>query len=578
MQKIKAYWQRLSDLGLSDDMSSDVAKRIRLTNRISFGILLFCLPQIFIYISLGSVLAGIVQAGTVIAFCFPFILNHFKQYHAAKYALLIPGNFNIYFTSSILGFGSGDHLAYLMIILTVFMIFNLKETKHLIFHVSLTLISFTATELTGELFGGSFAIPAGEIHATYLGNFAVTMIMTILIAIYFQNVSNKQADDIIVRAQRELQAVFDNSFDGIFLVEPESFQIAECNQRAVELFDFEKKEELIGKDANALRFRALTEPEIESIQERVRKNEKWSKEVRFISHQNRKFWGNVAYTLIKYGEISQMLIRITDITEKKIAEQELIKAKETAESANIAKANFLANMSHEFRTPINGVVGLAEIIQQEYQEEELTMYADLLLESGHRLLRTVDSILDLSKLESMIEGVDHKPVNLNQSVAECCEEFVEAVEEKGIQLNIPEAFPTYLSELEPILFQKVLHHLIGNAIKFTEEGSVDIILKPIKTSKRNSDKIQIQIKDSGIGMSEYFVNHKLFMKFEQESEGLDRNYEGSGLGLSVTKRIIELLKGTISVESAQGVGTTFTVLLPLSKIIRNPPKEEEIVS
>ena len=154
------------------------------------------------------------------------------------------------------------------------------------------------------------------------------------------------------------------------------------------------------------------------------------------SLRGRVFWGNVAFTYVRYGETTRLLIRITDITKKKQQEQELIRAKNIAESATIAKAYFLNNMSHEIRTPINGVIGLAEIIQQEYEEEELKMYADLMLESGQRLLRTISSILDLTKLESPEYEIKFREVCLNKMLEEVAANFKEEAQEKGIELHI----------------------------------------------------------------------------------------------------------------------------------------------
>lgn len=564
MNVLKRIWNALSNFGIHDELLSGEAKRTRLSNRIGFFGAILGIPHIFHYQELGAGYAVFTQSITITGLFLTLFWNHLGYLKFARYWLIILANLSIFFTSSFLGFGSGEHLAYLAVILVIFTFFDLKDRVSLISLISLSFICIFLLDIFDVQLLGEPVIDAEEQAKTYTGNFIVTILISIAIALYFQSLSDKQVDEIVLNAQEELKAIFNNSFDGIFIADLADHRIIETNYRAAELFDLEDHKDLIGRKIYDLMLEPYGEAEMQDINTRLVNNEKWSWEREFKTKQNRIFWGNMAYTFIKYGEKRQLLMRVTDITEGKEFEQKIIFEKERAESAMIAKAHFLNNMSHEIRTPINGVIGLAEIISTEYgeQEEELNMYADLLLESGQRLLRTIGSILDLSNLETFESEISFTQICLNQVVDSTIAEFRNESSEKGITLEFLEKERIYYVKSDLTLLQKVMEHLIGNAVKFTEEGGVNIGIETHQDPTTSETFFDVKIQDTGIGMSKDFIAKKLFMKFEQESEGLDRNYEGSGLGLSLVKRILELLKGEIFVESQQGEGSEFIVRLP----------------
>lgn len=566
-------WDRLSNLGVTDLLSSGDAKRIRLVNRVSVLAALLSSPHIFMYAEMGMELGTLIQGVTVFVMLLTPLFNAQKRYILGKYTLLISSNLNVFFTSAILGFENGDHLALLLVVLFTFMIFDLlKEKIHLIGILLLSLTNFILLfVLAPELFPGVEVNPDTQ-RENYLSSFFMNFLISCLIAYYFQTLSNRQVDDIIIRGRRQLQAVFDHSYDAMILIQTGTGLIEECNLRSVEMFEAGNKDDLVGKSAELIHSQLFRPDSLQHKYLRLEEKGKIQEELVFTSLAGKGFWGNTAFTKLEAEGGGMLLVRITDITDQKRAEAELIQAKESAESANIAKAHFLANMSHELRTPINGIIGLGEIIQVEYAEEELQMYTDLLLESGHRLLRTVSSVLDLSKLESGHSELDLREVSLNTLLSHQGQLYLESAHEKGIDLHLDIPEVEYIIQTDYEYLSKILNHLIGNAIKFTEEGYVQLLIRKVR--KEGHPWVEIAVEDTGIGMSEEFVTNKLFMKFEQESEGLDRNYEGSGLGLSITKRVVELLSGQIEVESERGKGTTFRVLFQLKSERKPRPAEE----
>ncbi|MEM7368208.1 MAG: ATP-binding protein [Bacteroidota bacterium] len=564
MKYLGNLWNQFSNQGITDLLSSGDAKRIRLVNRVSLLAGLLSSPHIFLYAEIGIIQGTLIQSLTVLILLSIPLFNLFKRYLLGKHILFWASNLNVFFTSAILGFDNGDHLALLLVILFAFMVFDIKrERVHLLFILLGTMGNFVLLlSLAPELFPDVAVNPSSQ-QENYISSFFMNFLISCLIAYYFQTLSNRQVDDIVVRGRRQLQAVFDHSYDAMILIQKETGQIQECNLRAMEMFGLSDKKQLVGNSSELIHPQVFRPDKLEHIFDHLSKEKKIQEELVFTSRSGEGFWGNTAYTHLEAEGGGMLLVRITDITDQKKAEAELIKAKETAESANIAKAHFLANMSHELRTPINGVIGLGEIIQAEYEEEELQMYTDLLLESGQRLLRTVSSVLDLSKLESGHSELELQEIVLNDLVREKATLFKEAATEKGILLEVHKSQANYFAQTDVGYLGKILDHLIGNAIKFTEDGKVELSVN--KFVKHGIERVEVVVRDTGIGMSDEFVKNKLFMKFEQESEGLDRNYEGSGLGLSITKRVVELLSGEIAVESQRGVGTSFRVSFLLNR-------------
>ena len=249
-----------------------------------------------------------------------------------------------------------------------------------------------------------------------------------------------------------------------------------------------------------------------------------------------------------------------DVTERKEREARLREAKEEAQEANRMKSVFLANMSHEIRTPLTSMIGFAEVIGDEVADDEegpIPRFAGLIEESGHRLMETLDAVLNLSKLETGEMELSAEEVCLTDEVEETAELFAPQAEEAGIDLQVQTPDRSLQGRADPGGLRIVLRNLISNALKYTEEGSVWV-----RAEQRNGGAA-IEVEDTGIGM-EPDETSALFEAFRQESEGMSREYEGSGLGLAVTKRVVDQMSGTIEVATEKGTGSRFTVHLPVA--------------
>lgn len=268
--------------------------------------------------------------------------------------------------------------------------------------------------------------------------------------------------------------------------------------------------------------------------------------------------------LIVSGE-NELLIIIRDISELKRNEQELKLAWEEAKKANAAKSTFLASISHEIRTPINAIIGFTELLNREVQEPLLSGYLSSIKSSSRTLLSLIEDILDLTKIEAGELSLKPEYIDLRSILNEIKNVFIVKMQQKKLELtiDIPEDFPKLLL-LDELRIRQILMNLIGNAYKFTDKGKIEIVCRTLKNSKNKSTNycdLFISVADTGIGISKDF-QQQIFEAFKQQEQQDSRKYSGSGLGLAITKRIIEMMDGTISVKSMTGKGSSFSVNIP----------------
>ena len=255
----------------------------------------------------------------------------------------------------------------------------------------------------------------------------------------------------------------------------------------------------------------------------------------------------------------------TDITDLKQVEAELVKARDLAETANRAKTEFLANMSHELRTPLNAIIGFCEIMESgvmgAIEDPRYNEYIHSINESGNHLLSLINDILDLSKIEVGKADMEEENLDLVTTIESCLMFVREQAEDKGLSLvsRLPPRFPPFRGDRRRL--KQIFINLLQNAVKFTDRGGT----VTVSLGHETGAPVHVMVEDTGIGMSAAEIPRAL-ERFSQVGTGLQRQYEGTGLGLPLARSLAKLHGGEIEIESSEGIGTTVKVILPENRI------------
>ena len=329
------------------------------------------------------------------------------------------------------------------------------------------------------------------------------------------------------------------------------------NQSAERLLGVTAAEAIGRHTSEVVRAHLVGPQHIGEIAEILFREGSWRGEVSIDIPETPRMYSEVSVRLLRDKNNSPVgtLAVARDITDRKEYEHNLIVAKEEAEELNRLKSAFLANMSHEIRTPLTSIIGFAEVLSEEAAENERE-FAGLIRNSGRRLMETLNSVLDLAQLENDALKLDPIQIDVMDPIRDTLDLFRAQAEERGLYLEAEADHPgPVLARLDRVGLSRILINLVSNAIKFTHQGGVRVYVRT------EESHIHISVKDTGVGISREFLPH-LFDEFKQESSGLSRTYEGSGLGLTITKRLVELMDGAIDVESEKGRGTVFVVTFP----------------
>jgi PAS domain S-box-containing protein len=365
----------------------------------------------------------------------------------------------------------------------------------------------------------------------------------------------KRSEEYLVHSETRLRSVWENTSDAMRLINKDGI-IINVNEAFCRLFN-KTKQELTGSPFQTI-YKEFNENNLKAFYERFLDGTITGlKEFEIVLWDNRKIWVELTNSFIEVeGQQTILLSIFRDVTLRKETEAQLVASKNKAEELNKLKDNFLANMSHELRTPMIGIMGFSQLLSVNLDDHDFREMAETVYLSGKRLLRTLDMIIDLSRIESNKLDVELNEFNICKIIENEVKAFASEAQNKKLYLKTDikdENIPVLLDEK---LLIQVLDNLISNSIKFTKAGGVTI---EVFQEKAGSDLFPvIKVIDTGIGIEKENLD-LIFHEFRQASEGYKRKFEGVGLGLSISKRFVEMMNGALSVESIPGKGSIFTL-------------------
>ena len=375
------------------------------------------------------------------------------------------------------------------------------------------------------------------------------------VAAFFEITKNKKIEENL----RKLSRAVEQSQVSIVITNKNAI-IEYVNPKFLDVTGY-TMDEVIGKNPRILKSGEIAPLDYKKMWDLLVSGKEWSG----IFHNKKKngelFWESVTISPVKNekGEITHYVAVKEDITAKKQMEMNLEKALERAEEINRLKSSFLANMNHELRTPLNGILGFAGFLSEELKDENHNKMASAILASGKRLSETLNLILDLSNVEAEKIEVSSRKLEVVSIIKNVAGLFETAALQKKLNFKIVNKEEIIYADLDDQLFPRIIYNLIDNALKYTDKGSVTI-----ETGLEKQDKIKlfyVKIKDTGIGIPDDKIEI-IWDAFRQVSEGLNRGYEGSGLGLTISQKITRFMNGTIGVKSELGKGSEFIVKFP----------------
>lgn len=373
----------------------------------------------------------------------------------------------------------------------------------------------------------------------------------------------KKMEEKLIKSEEEFRSVWENSVDAMRLIDKNGI-IINVNNAYCNLFGL-SKEQLIGNLFNVSYYIRDNDSSLTGFKENFAGRtiqKKFEAEIQLKC--GKKIWIELTNSFVKTEDEGLFLLSvIRDITDRKVMIKELTEAKEKAEEIVKLKSYFFANMSHELRTPFVGILGYAEILKDSLENSDLQEYVNQILRSSKRLTDTLNKILNITRLEFDKLEPKYRNFDVCALVRQVAVFFQSSAKINNTTINTEIEGKSIIINSDDRILEDVLNNLVNNAVKYTHDGFIKLSVQ--KYSFNNKSSLIIKVEDSGIGIPKE-KQVVIWQEFRQASEGFNRSFEGTGLGLTIAKKYVELLGGKISLVSEENKGSVFTISLPIDNV------------
>lgn len=550
-----SIYQDIIHTGTKDGISRDQEKKvIRFNQFIILALLVNCF-SVGIYIYHKLYISGLINVTSAYLFLLAYYFNFRRRLEAGRILSIININLYLIIISHVEGLRAGGYLLYFPYFLALTFVVSIRRNfRELLLVCGITLVSLLVCILGNPMVNDIQIIKEPMYATLYNSNLFVSLVATIFFSYAILRL-NKENEVAILQEKKFGDTIFNTSLDGVFIIYNESDTIANCNHRALELFEAANAGEMDGTPVSSW-FSEEHVQHFKSIEQSAENSKNWQGELTFNTKKGKKIYGYVSVVPFSYKGVRYTKVSVLDISEVKITEFALMKAKQKAEEASKIKSRFLSNMSHELRTPLNGIIGVSNLLLHENYLEGQKPQLDILKYSSEHMMLLINDILDYNKIEAGKLELEAAPVNIKELATRIKAQFAPQVLNKGLHFyaEIDEDLDIEVITDQTRLNQ-VLSNLLSNAIKFTKEGSVCLIVKRLFASSSNVT-IQFMVVDTGIGIPKE-KQKEIFASFTQADVDTTRKYGGTGLGLSISKELVHMFNSELVLESTPGKGSVF---------------------
>ena len=562
LEKIVSIPQSILENGIGASTPRELQKNIlRLNLFLSFALGVILISLLFNFLN-QLYFSAVVNLGGALLFAVAYFMNKDGNLQLSKKVGIVTINLYLFTISYVEGLRSGQYLLFFPLLLALIFVIDIKKNyQEVILTSVITLLTTAMIFILAPYQNNLQKIPQDLYSGLFSTNLSLALLLTSVFA-YLILKTLENHEEKILEEKKLSDTIYDTSLDAVFIVNASTGTITDCNKRSLEVFGFTEKNQIILTPVHEILGNQVEEYIVGFSNNRFTKNSPWYGNMDFVRQNEVLFFAYV--NIVPFHHLNDLYCKISilDITEIKVAEFEIIKAKERAEKAAMVKSRFLSNMSHELRTPLNGIIGTSNILLQEDYLETQRPYLDVLKYSSEHMLQLVNDILDFSKLEAGKMEMENNSFNLKHFLQKSINPFVNSTNNSQVQyiLEIDEALDTNII-CDEMRLNQVLNNLLSNAKKFTESGNITLTAR-IEINKSQSLVVYFSVRDTGIGIAPAKIR-QIFESFTQADTETTRKYGGTGLGLAISKHIVEKMGGELKVQSEPSKGSEFYFMIEM---------------